>query len=232
MKIIDRINTRVALPAGKRSIFCFLLIVLIAASAYAGEPKVRKHLVNGIRNEYIVVLEDRIASEAVTGVARSITATSGAKLETTWANSLRGFLITAPDEVLPRLAADPRVAYIEQNVRVHFEPPISGTQSTYFDPNCRPDHPDPAHRPPNCTPNYNYLWHLDRLDELTWGQRDGTYNMCPEGRGTVAKARLRHRQKWLRRAEDARITHTDLFTGIENEYRALVRGEARHRDRR
>jgi len=53
-----------------------------------------------------------------------------------------------------------------------------------------------------------------------------------EKRGTVAKARLRHCQKWLRRAEDARITHTQLFTDIENKYRALVRGEARHRDRR
>ena len=53
-----------------------------------------------------------------------------------------------------------------------------------------------------------------------------------EKRGTVAEARLRHCQKWLRRAEDARITHTQLFTDIENKYRALVRGEARHRDRR
>lgn len=53
-----------------------------------------------------------------------------------------------------------------------------------------------------------------------------------EKRGTVAKAHLPHCQKWLRRAEETRMAYTDLFTGIEKKYRALVKDEARRRDRR
>lgn len=51
-------------------------------------------------------------------------------------------------------------------------------------------------------------------------------------RGTVAKARLPHPQKWLRRAEAARTIRPDLFTGLENKYHALVKNETRRRDPR
>jgi hypothetical protein len=37
-----------------------------------------------------------------------------------------------------------------------------------------------------CVVRGEYLWNLDRIDELSYANRDGTYNMCPEARSTQA----------------------------------------------
>lgn len=51
-----------------------------------------------------------------------------------------------------------------------------------------------------------------------------------ERRGSIAKAHLPHCEKWLRRAEEARMAYPDLFTGMEKKYRVLVKSKARRRD--
>jgi hypothetical protein len=81
-------------------------------------------------------------------------------------------LINAKAKNVEELTADVRIEYVEQNAvgTADFEDagsaPISATQWTWF--------------------NGEYQWHLDRLDEVGWSQRDGQHNMCTEGRGAYA----------------------------------------------
>lgn len=71
-----------------------------------------------------------------------------------------------PDTAAEAMGNDPRVDYVEQNVKGTYGTPISGTQWASW--------------------NGQYLWFLDRLDELSWANRDSLYNMCPEGRSVMA----------------------------------------------
>ncbi|MBW3563377.1 MAG: S8 family serine peptidase [Acidobacteria bacterium] len=65
------------------------------------------------------------------------------------------------------MAADPRIRFVEQNFTTETpQPQISGTQWTWF--------------------NGEYLWHLDRVDEVSWEDRDSKHNMCTEGRSVYA----------------------------------------------
>ncbi|HEV7428202.1 MAG TPA: hypothetical protein VGQ46_17735, partial [Thermoanaerobaculia bacterium] len=129
----------------------------------------RKHSGSGIPDEYIVMLPERTPVNAVSGIANSLTATYGLRLETVWPNSVKGFACNGSANAIGLLAADPRVEYVEQTIHgtaPDGEANVSGQQGSWV--------------------NGNYMWHLDRLDELSYANRDASYWMCPEGRGIVA----------------------------------------------
>lgn len=164
-----------------------ILVAIVCAFAAmdassAPASKVKRHI-GGIKGEFIVVLNERTPTDAVEGLARSIARTYGVKVDTVWSYSLRGFLARGSDHALDRMADDPRIDYIEQNVLTSmkpqenvaapepFTPTTSATQYTWVN--------DPSR-------GWQYMWFLDRLDEPSYAQRDGTHNMCTEGRSVYA----------------------------------------------
>jgi hypothetical protein len=151
------------------------LITLLAGSAFAKvhPEKIKKHPVQGVKDEYIVVLQEGTKPEDVERIAQEIADTYKVELQQLFAYALQGFRIIGKDKNIEELTADERVQYVEQNAigKADFEDPsesptISATQWTWF--------------------NNEYQWHLDRIDEVTYTQRDGQHNMCTEGRGAVA----------------------------------------------
>jgi hypothetical protein len=151
------------------------VFTVVASSAFGNPSKVRRSASQGLPGEYIVVLQRDTPITAVEGIAQSLAKSYDLTLRTVWDHSLKGFLVSGSDTRVDAMAGDPRVRYVEQNVVMSS---ISATQSTWFDPNFNPCLPGNS----NC----EYLWHLDRLDELSWADRDGEYNMCTEGRNVVA----------------------------------------------
>jgi serine protease len=146
-----------------------VVLALVASSAYAKPKadKMKKHPHQGVREEYIVVLEDGTKAEDVEALARELADTYKLDVKELFAWSLQGFLVGGKDKDVEELTADDRVKYVEQNaVGQHVEDRISAMQWSLW--------------------NDEYLWHLDRIDETTWPLRDGQHNMCTEGRGAYA----------------------------------------------
>lgn len=160
-------------------IVCALAVTDLSA---AGPKKVKRHL-GGIEGEFIVVLNEKTPKTAIDGLSRSLAASYGLKVETVWIYSLRGFLVRGDEAAIARMAEDPRIDYVEQNVNTRMPEikeeappadataPISSTQYAWFN--------DPV-------AGWQYLWFLDRLDETSYALRDGTHNMCTEGRSVTA----------------------------------------------
>jgi serine protease len=151
-------------------------VILLLASALYAKPKpekIKKHPAQGVPDEYIVVLQEGTRPEDVEKIAREIADDYKVEIKQVFAYALQGFLINGKAKNIEELTADDRIEYVEQNAigKADFEdpteaPPVSATQWTWF--------------------NNQYQWHLDRIDEVTWTQRDGQHNMCTEGRGAVA----------------------------------------------
>ena len=151
-------------------------VVLFMASSVYAKPKpekIKNHPHQGVRDEYIVVLQEGTRPEDVEKIAKEMAADYKVELKQVFAYALQGFLVNAKPKNIEEMTADDRIEYIEQNAvgKADFEDPtesetVSATQWTWF--------------------NNEYQWHLDRIDELTWPQRDGQHNMCTEGRGAVA----------------------------------------------
>ncbi|MFF9453594.1 S8 family peptidase [Streptomyces flaveolus] len=119
-----------------------LLLGGLASPAGADEP-VPLGVIRGasspqaIDNSYIVVLKDN-APSARGGEARSLAGKFGGSVRRTFATALNGFTLTATAAEARRIAADPSVAYVEQN-RVEY---ADATQ-------------------------YSATWGLDRIDQRT-----------------------------------------------------------------
>jgi len=142
------------------------LVTLFLATALTASPgKLIRHE-QGVTNQYIVVLPDHTPVAAVDGLARSLAQSYGLELQEVWQYSLQGFLVVGPEANIVALSDDPRVKYVEQNAIGTMPAELSATQWTWY--------------------NGEYLWNLDRLDELSWASRDGTHNMCTEGRSGYA----------------------------------------------
>ncbi|MBP2477400.1 subtilisin family serine protease [Crossiella equi] len=79
-----------------------------------------------VPNSFIVVLKDNaeVRATSAASVAGDLVATHGGKVGYTYDTALRGFAVTASDSQARRIAADPNVAFVEQNRTVR----ISGTQ--------------------------------------------------------------------------------------------------------
>jgi subtilisin-like proprotein convertase family protein len=114
----------------------------VTASAASAAPPKGEILAVGtaraVPNSYIVVLnKGAVSRDAVPGKADALAHSYGGRRGRTYQNALRGFEINMPERAAQRLAADPAVAFVQQN-GVHN---IAGTQS-----------PTPS-------------WGLDRIDQ-------------------------------------------------------------------
>jgi subtilisin family serine protease len=91
-----------------------------ALPTYAGEFRTSAQPISG---QYIVVLKSKAASLSdessrmarVPVVAETIAGQHGARLLRSFDRVLRGFVVKADDNVLAKLLADPRVAYVEED---------------------------------------------------------------------------------------------------------------------
>ncbi|MGX7669078.1 S8 family peptidase [Plantactinospora sp. DSM 117369] len=117
------------------------MIAAAAVPAAAAPPEAPVRGVgaaNAVADSYIVVFKDTaVARASVSTTARGLIGKHGGKVGRTYSAALRGFEISASAQAARRIAADPSVAYVEQNKTYQ----ISGTQ-----PN-----------PPS--------WGLDRIDQ-------------------------------------------------------------------
>ena len=99
-----------------------LLVALPAGSAGAA-PKGTVVSVAGARavpGSYIVVLKDEMtARSATTQTAGDLAQQYGGQVRRTWSRALHGFNAAMSDEQARRLAADPRVQYVQADSEVH-----------------------------------------------------------------------------------------------------------------
>ncbi|MEU5721054.1 S8 family serine peptidase [Micromonospora sp. NPDC047738] len=118
-----------------------LAMITAATPALAAEP--RGVIRNGggataVADSYLVVFKDSaVAATGVGDTAQRLTARHGGTVARTWTAALRGFEIRVGAPAAARIAADPAVAYVEQNHVIS----IAGTQTN----------------PPS--------WGLDRIDQ-------------------------------------------------------------------
>lgn len=107
---------------------------------------------NAVKDSYIVVLKDFSTTSA-----ENLSAKYGAKVKHSYKSALRGFSAQMSEAQAKRLAADPSVAYVEQDGEVH----LSDTQT-----------PTPS-------------WGLDRIDQRTL-PLDNSYTYPNRGAGVTA----------------------------------------------
>jgi subtilisin family serine protease len=87
------------------------MILPAAAVAFTQVPE------NGDSNRYIVVLKDDVASPSQ--VANGIDQQQDLEVGFVYSNALKGFSARIPDRRLAAVRANPRVAYVERDGRVH-----------------------------------------------------------------------------------------------------------------
>ncbi|GGO06619.1 S8 family peptidase [Micromonospora parathelypteridis] len=116
-------------------------VLAVGTPALAAEPAGAVRAAGGataVPDSYIVVLKDSaVARDRVGDTARRLSGRHGGKVARTYSAALRGFEVTVSASAAARIAADPAVAYVEQNHTVS----IFGTQTN----------------PPS--------WGLDRIDQ-------------------------------------------------------------------
>ncbi|MFC0005082.1 S8 family serine peptidase [Micromonospora siamensis] len=116
-------------------------LIATATPAMAAEPAGTIRAAGGataVADSYLVVLrDDTVAPTRVADTARQLTGRHGGTVARTWTAALRGFEARVDARAAARIAAEPTVAYVEQNHTVS----ISGTQTN----------------PPS--------WGLDRVDQ-------------------------------------------------------------------
>ncbi|GGS06115.1 MULTISPECIES: S8 family peptidase [Streptomyces] len=131
-----------------------------AAEAVQAEPSGRiQHAgdATAIAGSYIVVLKDTVGVNAVASTARGLATRYGGSVKRTYDSALHGFSAGMSENAAQRLAADPAVAYVEQDRTISIE----GTQS-----------PTPS-------------WGLDRIDQRAL-PLDNSYTYGNNGAGVKA----------------------------------------------
>ncbi|GII67395.1 serine protease [Sphaerisporangium krabiense] len=115
------------------------LLGLGSTPAQAAQDPIRNaNRPGSVPGAYIVVLKDTTAlAEVTTAKAKDLTARHGGRLTYVYTAGLRGFAVKMSEQAAARLAAEPGVAYVEQDGRAH----IADTQTN----------------PPS--------WGLDRVDQ-------------------------------------------------------------------
>lgn len=114
---------------------------------------------------YIVRLKSR-APEAIEGQALSIAASYDGHLRYIFDHALGGFSLAVSPENVERMREDPRIAFVEEDVRIRWDIGDGGLSTTLYDTK------DPS--------TGEYLWYLDRIDEYqidpSTNKLDGWYN--------------------------------------------------------
>jgi subtilisin family serine protease len=97
------------------------LAVIGAAPASAAEGQVLyAGSADAIKGSYVVVFKDStMSAQSVGDQVASKAAQYGSKVDFTYKSALRGFAGTMSEQAARRLAADPSVAYVQQNRTVH-----------------------------------------------------------------------------------------------------------------
>jgi subtilisin family serine protease len=143
------VGWRVAATAATATVI--VTAVAFGASAWAEQQTGTIRDAGGptaLSGNYIVILKDgTVAAGGVDAVAGQLAAKHGGLVRRTWQDALLGFDVSMSEAAARRLAAEPKVAYVEQNHVMR----IADTQN------------DP--------PSYG----LDRIDEAS-DQLDGRYN--------------------------------------------------------
>lgn len=130
------------------SVTTAMVVATAAAAPAAAEGTIRESgSAAAIPGSYIVVLKDSAQSMNVPDVASRLTSQYPAHLTRMFSTALKGFSATMNEQDARRLAADPKVQFVEQDQRVH----ATGTQTN----------------PPS--------WGLDRIDQRNL-PLDNTYN--------------------------------------------------------
>ncbi|HTF10833.1 MAG TPA: S8 family peptidase [Asanoa sp.] len=128
-----------------------LTVFAFAAPAAAAQPSGTIRRAGGetaVAGSYIVVLKDGVAGTAVDGSAKKLTGRVGGKVARTYRTALRGFELRGSAVQAAKIAADPNVAYVEQNHTVR----ASGTQTN--PPSWGPDRIDQRDLPLNQSYTY------------------------------------------------------------------------------
>jgi Subtilase family. len=143
--------------------------IAITSDCLAGQVV---HHRDAIPGRYIVLLDPTTVPQPLISTAvRKISAAFNLKVETIWLNGAVGFVCSGvPDRIVTALATDSRIKLIEDDFIFHSTPIISATQYTCVSP---------------CAPA-DYMWNLDRIDQIDYHSNDGQYHMCPEGRSVYA----------------------------------------------
>jgi subtilisin family serine protease len=126
------IRTRSFIAAFAVLATAFMFSPPIAAAAPTGE--VRSAGPDAIAGSYIVVLKPAAVSASATETTvSSLTARFGGQVSAVWQSALRGFALRAGAETAARIAADPRVAYVQQDVAIRLDAVQAPTPSWGLD---------------------------------------------------------------------------------------------------
>ncbi len=92
------------------------LMIPAAAAAQPEGPIVAENAPNAVKDSYIVVLKDNgMARESVSGNAGGLVGRYGGKIGYTYRAAFKGFSAAMSAQQAKRMAADPAVAYVEQD---------------------------------------------------------------------------------------------------------------------
>lgn len=138
-----------------------------AAAAPAAEPRFFSAVAGGISGSYIVTLKPVAGNAALSTVTDALAAQYGATVTQRYSNVLQGFAARVPEERARRLAADSRVARVEQDATERVDDLNEDDYSTAAD-------------------QANPGWALDRIDQRL-PSLDDTYRYPDAGRGAGKK---------------------------------------------
>jgi subtilisin family serine protease len=95
-----------------KRLFILVLTVLVATTAFAGEYRksARK-----IFDQYIVVFDASVSDDNLPSVADELTLKHGGLRDHTFTKALKGFSVKMSEQMARKLAADPRVAWVEED---------------------------------------------------------------------------------------------------------------------
>ncbi|HET9140273.1 S8 family peptidase [Actinophytocola sp.] len=106
----------------------------VSPAAAAEGPVIGANRANAIRDSYVVRLNDAASPKAVSAAtARDLTAKYGGQVRKSWQHALNGFSARMTAEQAARLAADPRVASVEQDATLKLADTQSGPPSWGLD---------------------------------------------------------------------------------------------------
>jgi subtilisin family serine protease len=120
---------RIATTALSMAVLMIGLVVPASAAPPVGTVRLAP-AGQGIEHSYLVVLkQDKVMRSATDATARTLAARQGGRVGYVYRGALQGFEVSLDEAAAQRLAADPAVAYVEQNsvVRLQdsqFDPPL------------------------------------------------------------------------------------------------------------